>query len=276
MYNNYAMTVDQVDLPKPTEGIINRRPRLLFHQTSIPFHGIDSIQKIGLLAKVPVLTPLLDIAIDYTGNGRYLTFWYPQTGEVDRAPNTKVTPKVTITDDLRKRMIDEINKMDIDPFHKRAYISLVERSSTYLPGSRMRAVADTETSSQNAISLLSVLPDEKGMMKDPNYDNDIHILTLYADAQQRTDLIKKVEEVLNKMEIVFIDPSLTKEMLAEDIVQTYFEHYLLSAGDSWSSQKSQEENLNRLNSITYDNPVYERYRRILIKRLSNKLRTNQT
>lgn len=99
------MAVDQGDVVMPPEPGAFNRPRLLFHVAGTYKEGIGQMKQFGLLSHSPTLTPRVDIGTYYNG-GEFLTFWYPQRGEVNHGREGSVqTPTAPVTPEIRADML---------------------------------------------------------------------------------------------------------------------------------------------------------------------------
>lgn len=243
------------ETPKTQETHQKKRPRLLFHVSGIGDPALESMRRFGLVANSPTLTPRLDIATYYSA-GDFLTFWYPQRGEVDHGREESVqTPTQTLTEDMREEMLSEIAKMDIEDFFKNPQLRYVKEATTYLPGRRLGAVAKLGWSR----NLEMILPE----------DSDRFISQYTKHGEEMTE---RVREELDRMEIKFLDPNLNKDILLNDIMRTYVEHNLSAMGNyARDSKRSLEIKLKTLEDGAFTDPVYERYRRMIISGIQRKL-----
>ena len=260
------MAVDQGDVPKTVENLANGHPRLLFHLSSVGGHAANTMTEFGLLAKSPTLTPRLDIAEYYSaGAERFLSFWYPRRKEVNRGRHARtVTPTLPVTDELRNALSANIDNTDLgqDNWEKPAYKRIIDEAKTYLPGQRLGAVA--RVSDRDIHHLMWILPDEEGHVQ-----GQWNIISEYT--QEKPQLVVQVREILEGIEVDFMDPSLSKDVLADDIVRTYFEHQLLNVGKGPDNRRSLEYRIDLLNKAPFDEPIYERYRKMLLDQLQRRL-----
>ncbi len=250
------MTVDQGEVVKSQETLGVKRPRLLFHVSAVGETAIESMKQFGLVAKGPTLTPRLDIATHYSG-GDFLTFWYPARGEVDygRSHETQ-TPSLPISDDMKEEMLQTIDKLDMDQFFKNAQERVVKAADSYLPGKRLGAVAKLRYSPP---PLQLIFPE------DPE-----HFISVFN--RREKDMAERVKKALEHMDIQFIDLSLNRDILADDIMRTYVEHNLSALGNYDSDNKaSLEKKLRTLEEGNFENRVYERYRKMIISGIKRKL-----
>lgn len=255
---------------KKESNISDRGPRLYYHGSGInQAHATALMSEYGLLLKeniVATLTPFLEIAQDYLPTSKsLLTFWYPKPSEIEK-PMTSVTrPMVPFPDDIRQEAIANIQSSDLEDFFKAPLLNLVKTAVAYLPPSRLGAVAVTN---ENQVGWLSVdLP--KG---------DPKVLTDFAADKEQ--LIRRVEENLGRMDIKYFDPELNNRRLAEDIVRTTVEHYMLSLGLEIRFAQGYEpdllaqrrpvlqRHLDRLKGVELGDTILDRYRGVLIKALS--------
>lgn len=246
--------IDQGEASKTQEVVAQKRPRLLFHVSGIGETALEPMKKFGLVANRATLTPRLDIGTYYSA-GDCLTFWYPERGEVDHGREARVeTPTTELPEHMRGQMLDYISKMDIDDFFKNPQKRFVEQAKTYLPGERLRAVAKGRV-----FYLESIFPQESS-----------RFISWYM--KEGKEMTKEVREALDDMNIVFLDPTLNKAILADDIVRTYVEHNLSEVGDyKRDSKRSLEKKLKTLEEASFEDPVYERYRKMIISGIQRKL-----
>ncbi len=77
------------------------------------------------------------------------------------------------------------------------------------------------------------------------------------------------------MEVKYLDPELNEDILAQDIIKTYVEHNLSDLGDYHGYPTDTREGLERvigtLQGGIFDDPVWERYRGMLISRFQKRL-----
>lgn len=251
------MAIDQGEATKPAENLARQRPYLLFHVSGLGSDAVEPMTKMGLLSKSPTLTPRLDIATYYSG-GNLLTFWYPIRGEVNHLRSDSAsTPTAPVTAEMKEAMLEDVAKLDIDPWTKEAYTRIIGESRTYLPASRLRAVA----------KISGVTPPRLQMILPEDADDFISLYT-----EKGPELREKVRNEVNRMKIDFLDPNLTQETLAEDILRTYVEHNLLAMGEyPGGSKKILEKNLHILKKGSFEDPIYERYRKMLIERIQTRI-----
>lgn len=244
------------DLPKLKESQFKWKPRLFFHISGTGITGIDSIRKIGLLADKPTLTPLIDVANDYSG-GDVLTFWYPKRGEVDQDRSAIVhTPTTEVTPAMKAEMEKTIDDLNLDSWQSNAIKRAILGAETYLPSERLRAYAKLKYG--EAGNLLAAMPTEHDILE--------------AFATNRAEIVGKIEAKLGNMDLTIIDGSVTKQQLADDMLRAYFEHTLLNLNNFGSSELGMRASLESLQSVTFKEPEYERYRTYLISRLTRKLK----
>lgn len=243
------------DLPKPRESQSKWKPRLFFHISGTGATGLDSIRRIGLLADKPTLTPLLDVANDYSG-GDVLTFWYPKRGEVDQDRSAIVhTPTTEVTPAMKAEMERTVDDLNLDSWQSNAIKRAISGAETYLPSDRLRAF--TKLKYGEAGNLLAAMPAEHDVLE--------------KFATNRAEIVAKVEAKLGTMDLTIIDDSLTKQQLADDITRAYFEHTLLNLNNVGSREIAMKASLESLQSVTFQEPEYERYRTNLISRFTRKL-----
>ncbi|MBI4097715.1 MAG: hypothetical protein HY426_01630 [Candidatus Levybacteria bacterium] len=254
------MAVDQRDLPAPLETAKASSGRMLFHVAGTHEEGIDHMSKHGLLAgNGPTLTPRVDIGTWYNG-GDFLTFWYPQRGEVNWGRERDVqTPTLPVTEEKRAEMLRELKGSEYEDWNKDAFRYVIERAKTYLPGERLRAVARSKTMG-NPIEWL--FPEESH-----------RFIQFYNE--NKDSLPAKVKKALGKMEVKYLDQELNEDILAQDIIKTYVEHNLSNLGDYHGYPNDTGAGLERvigtLQGGSFDDPVWERYRKMLISRFQKRL-----
>lgn len=251
------MAIDQVDIPRPVDDLSRQRPHLLFHLSGFGEDAVEPMIKFGLLAKSPTLTPRLDIATHYA-SGDILTFWYPMNGEVTHLLTEDTsTPTRVVTNEMKQTILEDIEHLNMDQWTKTAYTKIIEGARTYLPGKRLRAVAKIPLTQPSRLELLFPEDSDK-------------FISLYT--QNGPELREKVKAEIENMNIDFLDPTLTREILADDIVRTYVEHNLLTIGKyPGDNRQILEKNLQVLGNGSFEDPVYERYRTMLVARLQKRL-----
>lgn len=259
------MTVDSGDLPRPPEQIKASPQRMLFHVATTHEEGIDHMKRHGLLASSPTLTPRVDIGT-YYNSGDFLTFWYPERGEVDRGlKETTQTPTLPVTPEKKAIMLKDLEDSNIEEWQKTSFNSVIEQAKTYLPGERLRAVAQFSSINGNPIEWI--------------FPEDSHSFVKYYH-ENKDDLPSRVREALDKMKVRFLDPTLNKDVLALDIVKTYVEHNLSNLGDYHGYPVDTRADLERiiktLQGGSFDDPVWERYRGMLISRFQKRVQSLPT
>ncbi|MCL5114077.1 MAG: hypothetical protein M1372_02830 [Patescibacteria group bacterium] len=240
--------------------------RLYFHGTSL-IQPASLIPEYGLLARTATLTPFLEIAQDHVfSNESLLTFWYPERGEVIKPVLSGTAPSVHFPDSLRAEITERIQNSDLDDFYKKTLLEKVKETTTYLPPSRLRAIAVVTDASVGDLS--NELPIDDPM-----------ILSKYVNSKDV--LIQNLMRKLGKMKIIFLDPELGPRKLAEDMLRTTLEHYLLLIGlevsyakkydkpELQANQAALKQKLDQLRKVKFEEPVYERYRQMLVSALSN-------
>ncbi len=249
-------------------------------KTRLMFHGAigDLKQHIfaehGLVAQENsmTLTPRLELALDYTGGGAgMITCWYPEKKDVVKIESDATLPAGHITEETRKQIIDAINSSDELPDIKEGYIRQMSSATTFLPGNRLRAVISTRSGLQSGLNMV-----------DLNQNRDF--LAKYA--YYRPELVEKMLFMLKRGNVILIDPTLTLEQLAVDMVTTNFQHRLEDIGREIRGVSRNKEDgsfnlaqtkdtlvkrLYELQSVTLDDPVYNRYRQMLISAIQKTL-----
>lgn len=254
------MTLDKGDLPAPLEQAKASPQRMLFHVAGTYEEGIDQMRRHGLLANSPTLTPRVDIGTYYNG-GEFLTFWYPERREVNRGrEHSTQTPTLPVTLEMKAGMLTDLEDSGIEEWHRTAFRNIIEQARTYLPGERLRAVARSQTQG-NPIEW--IFPED--------YRSFIEFYN-----ENKDNLPSRVKKALDKMAVVFLDPELNKDVLAQDIIKTYVEHNLSSIGGYFRypksvTRKGLESRIATLQGGRFDNPVWERYRKMLISRFQRRL-----
>lgn len=146
----------------------------------------------------------------------------------------------------------------MEKWHKDAFKRIIAQARTYLPGERLRAVARVNPG-PGGTHLEGIFPE----------DSDDFIRFYH---ENKDDLAGRVGSALDKMEIEFIDPELNKDILTQDIIKTYVEHNLSNlARYGNTTKKGLEGNIRILEEASFDDPVWERYRRMLVSRFQRRL-----
>lgn len=253
---------------KESKDAPDRRPRLYYHATGTR-QAAFLMPEYGLLLKentAATLTPFLEIAQDHLPTDKsLLTFWYPKPNEIQKPGTSTFKPTLPFTDDLRNEALQAVNNSDMDDFFKKPLADLVQYATSYLPPSRLGAIAVTN---DREVGWLSVdLP-----------QGDPKVLSEYAVNKEQ--LIQKMEENLNDMDIKYFDPQLNNRKLAEDMVRTTVEHYMLSLGLEIRFAQGYEpellekrrsvlqRHLDLLKGVELDDSRLDRYRRTLVNALT--------
>jgi hypothetical protein len=234
---------------KVSPEVDRSRPRLFFHATRSK-EAINLMPEMGLLADKYTLTPSLELALDFVDPGRgFLTFWYPGKQEVIGKDSAFLLPSTPLNEQNKKKLSNQLLTMEIDDFLKGYLIGLITKSKTYLPPSRLGAIAQAD--SQVVSELSNALPSDSR-----------DILKKYT--KQYPLLMNEIGQILDKTKITFFNPKLDKELLAKDLIRTSLEHGLLSIGRRLDHSIDLKEDKDILNSVSFDDAVYERYRTMLL------------
>lgn len=275
-----------VDNFEAQENNTETRSHLFFHGTENP-HAKKSMPKYGLLATKDTLAPDLEVAFGFmawseTTANNLLTFWYPQKAEV-KIPGTYASiPTQLFPENTRYKAIEDLSRSlpentRLEKIYKRNLLRMVQEATTYLPSSRLAAIASlTENEIETLQSYLHTDFDPLGEMPED-------ILMSYS--LRKEEYIHGLEEILKNTEIKFFDPAIDIRILARDIVKRNLEHHLLLTGEKLTSLKKKcmseqsykfhrnvlARNLQILQRVTFDVPTYERYRKILVSGIRNFL-----
>lgn len=253
--------MDKGDLPAPLEPAKAGPGRMLFHVAGTYQAGIDQMSKHGLLSKSPTLTPRVDIGTWYNG-GNFLTFWYPERGEVDRGrEDSAQTPTLPVTTEMKAEILKDLEDSEIKDWHKTAFRTIIEEAKTYLPGERLRAVARINSGIGGTPIEWLFPEDSQDFIEFYNENKD--------------SLPTKVKEALGKMEVKYLDPELNEDILTQDVIKTYVEHNLSNLGNYHGYPTDTREGLERvigtLQGGSFEDPAWERYRGMLISRFQRRL-----
>lgn len=245
------------------ESITSTKPQLLFHGTRGSREEL--IAEYGLLANTYTLTPNLELAFKDSSDTGIVTCWKPLKGDVSK----KGEPTQVISDDQKAEMIAGISEADFPG--KAMILEFVKAAKTVLPPSRLVAIGTFPRADKWQLY-------QHSPSKDPNF------LKRYTN--EHDELVRSVEGVLGNIRIKFFDPTFTNRLLAEDVVHAWVEHKLLGIGfrlkrSKWDMDKpyfkKDEErfgfdlDLKELQDVRFQEPVYERYRNILISQISSFL-----
>ena len=253
-------------VPTVTERASELGPRVYFHGSTRPKVN-EFMAEYGLLASgIPTLAPTLELASDFTGMGarNYLTFWYPKKGEIqDRFPQS-TKPRTPISDDERKRIALQIENSGLDDIVRQDYSRIVQEAQVILPPGRLGAIATLRYGDME--NLASFLP-----------SGDRRIISAYLSDKE--GLTQRLRDLLDGMDFKFFNPSMDSNKLAGDIIKTGLEHYLLGIKTSMASFQHStgrakevtgldlEKDLNFLEGVVFQEPVYERFRGMLVSSL---------
>lgn len=248
------------------ETIEVSRPKLLYHGTANRYD--DLFREHGLFANRHTLTTSLELALDKAPGSSLLTCWYPKKMEIEQMRYSSTMPAIPLSEEKKNQILEEINKKQLDPDWKDIYAGVVNRAKTLLPNSSLGAIIKLDHRSR--INFEGLLPS-----KEPNF--------LLNYVKRKEVFVANIEKALNDLEVTFFNPDLNRRRLAEDIVRTELEHYLLEYGrsltelrkeskpylDPQQEQKRWTAALQELQGVNFQEPVYERYRQNLISRIIN-------
>lgn len=244
-----------------------RRERLLYHG-STRVEAARLIAEHGLLADKVTLTPVLELAMDYARGGETLTCWYPKRGEHSGMGSLGPTqPTTPLTEDQRAEIKAKIEQSDVGNDVKQSYLGIVDRARTFLPNTRLGAIVTPGSNIEWAkLSSFNLSRMEDYLKK--------YVSNREAMVSQKEELLRKAKK------IIFIDPKLNIGQLADDMVRTEVEHYLLNIGYNLRLAKNRKEDvsgdikyilesyLEELQSVQFQEPEYERYRKMLVSSIS--------
>lgn len=264
-------------MPDETTGISEKardiRPRLLFH-------GTDSeagmfIESHGLLAEGvdATLTPSIEIAM-YYGESGILTMWYPLKGESKRDYPELAVPTAVLSEENRTKIRNQIkDTTNLSPERKENLLDFItRRARTFLPLSRLGAIINL---TEEAEGLFHSWDGSKKMdsledYETPSIGRRLDFLNEYVN--NKDEIVGNLEKILNKAKIEYFIPEINNKSLAEDIVRAKFEHYLMYFGlllsrarkISFAHNRSITKDLSVLEQLHFNEPVYERYRQMLV------------
>lgn len=250
-------------IPERVKGI---RPGLLYHGTAGNFElKKELMSEYGLIASIPTLTPSLELALDYASGGveNLLTFWYPKKREVLNRGSESTRPKMPIAESDKGAIIDNIQRSQIPDTSKAMLLDSARSATALLPSSSLGAVALLDF--PQSVALRIQLP--------PHNRN---FLQIYSAKQ--ADLSKGMQAILDETKIYFFAQDLDTQRLAVDMVKTDLEHYFLDLGQRINLLKEKSNNADNdredwqetllvLQSTHLPEPIYERYRQSLVRKL---------
>lgn len=254
------------EISKIPERVTGIRPGLLYHGTAGNFElKKELMSEYGLIASIPTLTPSLELALDYASGGveNLLTFWYPKKKDVLNRGSKSIRPKIPIAETDKDAIIGNIQRSQIPDISKAMLIDSARSATALLPSSRLGAVALLDFPQSVALRT-QLLP------------HDRNFLHIYSTKQ--ADLSKGMQAILDETKIYFFAQDLDTQRLAVDMVKTDLEHYLLDLGQRVNLLKEKSNNTNKdradwqemllvLQSTHLPEPIYERYRQLLIRKL---------
>lgn len=254
------MAEEVLNLPESTT---NTRPQLLFHGTRGSREEL--IAEYGLVANTRTLTPNLELAFKDSSDTGIVTCWKPLKGDVSKDRE----PTLPISDEQRAEIIEGVLKSDLPD--KEGVVEFVKTAKTILPPSRLIAIGTFPNANKWQLDLHS-----------PSRDQDF--LKRYTNNHE--ELVRSVEKVLGNIRIKFFDPTFNNRLLAEDIVHAWVEHLLLHIGSNLKKDQQDMDKeyfakdserflidsyLKDLQEVRFREPVYERYRNMLISQISTFL-----
>lgn len=269
-------SVETTEITQPPEALENQ-----FRKTTVVYHGASdehsrakSIPLFGLFGpsdRVTISTDLGTSTIYGRREGRNLlvTIWHPNKQDFSAMPYTRrdvPTPsllylKRNLTAEEKGNIRSQIEASQISEDDKGIIVQTLAESSYMLPPDRLGAVISFSDTAP--IFGFTKLLASSG-------------LELYT--KDREKLREGALMMLKQAKTEYLEPGLTLEMLADNMVRSAVEHELLSAGyhlqdnirhhegNYWENWKS------RLEQVTFSEPVYERYR----LKLLNKFAKNST
>jgi hypothetical protein len=253
------------------EPLKSNKPRLLYHG-STRAEAATFIAEHGLLADKDTLTPVLELAMDYARGGETLTFWYPKRSEHSQIGSLGPTqPTTPVLEDQRTEIKEKIAQSPLEEEVKQSYLWIVDRARTILPNTRLGAIVTPGTSEWARLSAYTYSSRAEDYLKK-------YVANSEAMVNQREELLNKAKN------IIFVDGNLNIRQLAEDMIRTEVEHYLLHIGYTIRSAKNVakyqegakdpslqyelEGYLGQLLSVQFQEPAYERYRTMLISSIN--------
>lgn len=181
----------------------------------------------------------------------------------------KSQPTQVITEDQRKEITAGIEAADFPD--KVNILEFVKAARTILPPSRLVAIGTFPRTDKRKLYELA-------------HNEDLDFLKRYA--YEHEDLVKDVEGVLEDIQFKFFDPKFNIRLLAEDVVHAWVEHRLLYIGYNLKRSRQDvdepyfrkdierfnyEHYLKKLQEVQFQEPVYERYRNMLISQIGTFL-----
>lgn len=258
------------------------RPNLFFHGTNGT--RAEFLEQHGLLASKPTLTTSLEIAARYGVSGGekmgrpdaipMITFWYPEKQEVYRSTPQLTNPTTPVSPGEKQDLARTIIDSDMQDKEKQQVLEFIKEAQLILPPARLgAAILVTEQANQQIMDFQRQF-DEDGLEK-------------YVG--NKDQLVANAKEILANTKTVFLRTDKTVDQLAEDVVKTGVEHQLLTIGngiqkavngisenDPAYSQRERfkrvwEKERQRLSKINFAEPVYDRYRKLLVYRFDQLL-----
>lgn len=269
-------TAETIQHPELLENQF-KRVTVLYHGTLNENSKKESLQLFGLFSKGDRSTISADLGTagiyGYSeGHNLLLTIWYPQKQDVTRQPPDK-NRDVPVPDFayLKRRLAPE---------EKGNISSQIEDSQ--IPEHEKEIIKQTLVQSK-----LILAPDRLGAvisfsdrMVIIEFGNLIEGSGFELFTKNRDKLKASALRVLKQAKIEYMRSGLTPEVLADDMVTSGIEYQLISAGyylqdlkrkDYGSINEYWRDWRSKLESVTFAEPVYERYRQMLLNKFYRML-----
>ena len=247
-----------------------KSPRLFYHGIGEPTDNTAPLlEEYGLLgeANVPTLSPILEVVSQYIDLGNIaITFWYPERdGTSKQAIRNYAAPTTPLPLDVKQRALESVKSSDFPAEDKTKILEHIKKATAYIPPSNLGAIAKMRMA--DLMNLADALPHDSRILVDYTTDKDA--------------LKQYLVEYLDTLDIKYVDPNLNSDQLADDMIQTTLEHFMLSlgsglkdagaVGDNFSLERKLrelQEPIKELDQIRFQEPKYEKYRRLLLLKYS--------
>lgn len=248
-----------------------KRVKVLFHGTNDYYSREIVMKEIGLLGQEnhPTLTTHTSTLHGYS-TSRHLnplaTIWYPQRFDMDQTHGKYQSIRRDFDEDEKESIAERIRQLDILDVDKTVIINdVLFHSDRLLPGDRLGSIVVPNDGGEQFKKFAHIL-DENG-------------LQLYT--QNKEELLNAARTMLAATTITYLQENLTEDQLALDIVDSSIQDQMLTASEDLNIfiLYADTETPNRINSwkkwekklqsITFAEPVLERYRNMLLRKYSS-------
>jgi len=248
-----------------------KRVKVLFHGTNASHSREALIKEIGLggqkgYATLTSHTTTLD---GYSTN-RHLnplaTIWYPQRFDMDQTHGKYQSIRRDFDENEKESIAERIRQLDIPDADKKIIIDeVLFYFNKLLPQDRLGSIV-IPNDGGDQFNIFAQVLDRDG-------------LQLYT--QNKEELLNAARTMLAATTIAYLQESLTEDQLALDIVDSSIQDQMLTASEDLNVfiQYADTVTPNRVNSwkkwekklqsITFAEPVLERYRNMLLRKYSS-------